>query len=302
MAHIEKVKRKKGFKGVGIFFFGLFFGILFTLGSIAGVGFWAYKNLTLRKIEKITNQKIDIGNESIKNITIEDVVKNVSGIISDIDNYTLGKLEDDLGIVVIGKDGFVGESFYGLDLTPLKKSTKSTIKKDIEDIIGGATMNTIINYMSKTDEELGLFATILNTEITYYYDSSNEKLYTKDNHSAESEVSFKYTIQVENNETQIKIGSNTGWLTVTDEKIDVPFRDVPIEQAFGEFETVSNRLMIGELLGYYEHNGEYYEDSNYTTKVTGFMSTLSKKAVGDLNEEFINNSTIIQQTIVIMKI
>ena len=178
MSEIKKVKRKKGFKPVGIFLFGVLFGFLFTLTAIIGTGFWVYKNLTLNKIEKITKNEIDIGNESIKNLTIEDVVKNISGVVQNLDTYTIEQIEDDFNIVIVGEGGFIKEEMYGLDMTPLKKATKNTIKDVFQDIIGTASMQTVIENLG-SNQDMGMFSTILDTEIEYYYNSVDKKLYAE---------------------------------------------------------------------------------------------------------------------------
>lgn len=288
MTTIPKTKRKKGFKPVGIFLFGMFFGLLFTLGAIFGVGFWAYKNLTLNKIEKITKNEIDIGNESIKNVSLETIIKNVSGIVKNIDTYTIGQLEKDFEITIIGENGYIPETLYGLDLTSLRNSTKNTISDDLEKIIDGASLDTVINYMKLTDDELGMFGTIINTDITYYYNPADRTLYAKYDESSATpyteKVGFDYTIDGN------KIDICGKKYTLTDNKITISFRNVPIEQAFSDFNAVTDNLKVYKVLGYYENSGKYYTDSGYTNEVTGFMATIAGKNVNDLDQDFIDNT------------
>jgi len=275
----ERIVRKKGWAKIGIFSLGLFFGFLMTIGSIVGVGFWAYKNLNLNKIEKITNKSIDIGNESIKKITIEDIVSNISGITSD-KNYTIAKLEDDFGITIIGEDGFIPDELYGLDLTSLKQCTLKTLDNGFEDIFGSATINTFLSFLEQSDEELGMFANIINTKIDYYYDSTNNKLC--EDEGLNTEVKFEYEI-VDN---QVKLESDKdNTYTIENNKISVPFRTVAIESAFSSFDKVTDNLQIYKILDYHynSNDGRYYEDENHKKELTGFMKILAPKSISDLS-------------------
>ena len=288
MSEIKKVKRKKGFKPVGIFLFGVLFGFLFTLTAIIGTGFWVYKNLTLNKIEKITKNEIDIGNESIKNLTIEDVVKNISGVVQNLDTYTIEQIEDDFNIVIVGEGGFIKEEMYGLDMTPLKKATKNTIKDVFQDIIGTASMQTVIENLG-SNQDMGMFSTILDTEIEYYYNSVDKKLY------AEYDGEY-YSTPLEDNlysldGDKVKVGAIS--YDVTDGKISIAFKNVPISQAFNDFDKVTSSLEVGELLGYEKVGNIYYTDSTQTTKVSGAMKVIASKTIDDLsNENTINNLKI----------
>lgn len=275
----ERIVRKKGFAKIGTFFLGLFVGIVVCLGSLVGVGFWAYKNLTLNKIEKLTNSNIDVGNESIKKLTLEDVVANISKITQK-DSYTIGEIEEDFGITIIGKDGFVGEDFYGLDLTPLKNSTFDSLSKDVEDVIGNANINTFLSYLKQEDEDLGLFATILNSKITYYYNSSTSKLCSDE--LMNTEVPFDY--EIENG--KVKLNSNKDVLyDIEDNKIKVEFRYIALDSAFSSFDKVTDSLEIYEVLDYHynSNDGKYYEDSSFTKPLTGFMKILASKSIKDLS-------------------
>lgn len=288
MSEVKKVKRKKGFKPVGIFLFGVLFGFLFTLTAIIGTGFWVYKNLTLNKIEKITKNEIDIGNESIKNLTIEDVVKNISGVVQNLDTYTIEQIEDDFNIVIVGEGGFIKEKMYGLDMTPLKKATKNTIKDVFQDIIGTASMQTVIENLG-SNQDMGMFSTILDTEIEYYYNSVDKKLY------AEYDGEY-YSTPLEDNlysldGDKVKVGAIS--YDVIDGKISIAFKNVPISQAFNDFDKVTSSLEVGELLGYVKVGNIYYTDSTQTTKVSGAMKVIASKTIDDLsNENTINNLKI----------
>lgn len=284
MTTVPKTKTKKGFKGIGLFLFGMFFGLIFTLASLIGVGFWAYKNLNLARIEKLSKTEINVSTD-IKKITIEDIVNNVSAIVKNIDSYTISQLEDDFDIVIIGENGIISNSYYGIDLTRLKNSTKSTFKNDFMKIINNVTLDTLLEFLNTDDSQLGAFSSVINTNIEYYYNEADGHLYSDAAYSKLCD--FDYTIENNN----VTIGNSNTVYPITDNKIAVAFRNIPIESAFNSFDNVTNNLEIGELLGYYKFEEDYYTDENHTpsNKVTGFISTISKKKIGELNSEFINN-------------
>ena len=283
MASINKVKHKKGFKDIWIFLFGLLFGFIFTIAGLVGVGFWAYNNLTIKKVEKLTNNDFGLPAE-INTLTLKTLVGNAMEIEDNIDTYTIEDLENDFDIVVIGEDGLIPNSLYGLDLTSLRKSNKNTIESDIEKIIESASLNTFISYMDKSDEELGIFATIINTKVDYYFNSVDNKLYTNSDYS--TLVGFDY--KVENN--NIKIGSNSTTYAIENGKISVPFRTVPIEQAFTKFDSVTNNLKLYEILDYTKDGDKYYTDETKTNEITGVLKTLADKTIKEIsNEDTFNN-------------
>lgn len=275
----ERIVRKKGWAKIGIFTLGILFGFLLTIGSIVGVGFWAYKNLTIRKIEKLTNNTFDIGNDSIKKITIEDVVSNISGITSD-KNYTIEKLEEDFGITVVGDGGFIPNELYGLDLTPLKQCTLKTLDDGVEDIFATANINTFLNFLEQSDEELGMFANILNTKIDYYYNQTDNKLYEDE----ELTVLAKFDYEITDNQVTLDSDKDNPY-AITDNKISVQFRHIGIESAFNSFDKVTDNLKIYEVLDLYESEGVYYEDEAHTKKVNGVLNAIAGKTISSLNDE-----------------
>lgn len=284
MEKIEKTKRKKGFKPVGIFLFGMFFGLLFTLGAIAGVGFWAYNNLTLDKLG------IEVGSESVEKKTIKELASSVTGIMKNIDTYTIGQMEEDFDIVIVGKGGFIAETMYGLDMTPLKNATKDTLKDTFQDIIGTATMQTVIENLGEATE-LGLFDTIMDTEVEFYFNSSDNKLYAtlKDGSYSDPVDEKLYELT---DDDKIKMGTIS--YTINSGKIVASFRNVPIKQSFNDFEKVTKTLQIYKVLGYSEKSGNYYTDEACTDKVTGLMSTIAGKTIEELDQDFIDNLTLVE--------
>ena len=285
----ERIVKKKGFAKIGVFFLGILFGFIFTIGALVGTGFWAYKNLTLNKIEKLTNSKIDVGNDSIKKITLEDVVSNISGIAND-KNYTIEKMENDFGITIIGEGGFVSDEFYGLDLTPLKQSTFKNLKSGIEDIVGNANINTFLSFLEQDDDELGVFANILNSEIDFYYNSITQKLYKTDEYT--TEVPFDY--EIDGNQVKLNSDKDTTY-TIENNILSVPFRKVAIESAFSSFDKVTDNLQIYELLDYHynSNNGRYYEDEFFSKELDGFMKTLAPKTIKEISSSsFFDNLKI----------
>lgn len=64
------------------FLFGVLFGIILVIGSVAAGGYWAYNNLTIGHIESLTNQNFEfIAAESeLRTKAIKDYITEFKGI------------------------------------------------------------------------------------------------------------------------------------------------------------------------------------------------------------------------------
>lgn len=290
MSHIQKVKRHKGFKSVGIFLFGTFFGLIITLLTLFFLGLWAYNNLNLKKVEKITNQKINVSS-SIKDVTIKDIVKNVSGIVSNLDTYTIGDLEQDFDITIIGGDGFIPAEKYGIDFTSLRQSTFDSLEEDLTKLVDNITLYSVTDAMDLNTSNLGMFETILNETMTYYYNYSFDQnnVYTLPINNSNTEVAFEVKpVDASGNayagtgDVYLKIGSYTTEKVQTNDSINIPFQYVPVKSAFNDFDSVINNLKLHEVLEYEKIDNEYYYNGQ---KVTGILATLADTNIGDLSSE-----------------
>ena len=265
----ERVRTKGGFKGFGVFILGWFVGFLCTILILAGVGYWAYTSLSVKKIEKWTKTDIT-NNEGIEALTIKKAVGIVQGITSnDPDAYTIAKLEEDFGVKLLD------DTLYGISLETLKNSPIKNLKQAFDDTIDTATFNNILSFMEVDESELGLLNTVLDSEVTYYV--NNGKLYTNDTHT--TEVDFNYTI--EGDTVKFSNGSHT----IASGKITPRLSDLPLKTAMASMSNVTEDLKIYEVLGYTREG----EEGNYTykdgeTTITGIMNTLAGYTVGDLSD------------------
>ena len=151
-----KVVKKGGF---GSFLFGFLFGIIVVIGAVVGVGFYAYKNLTLSTVEGTIGTNIPV-NEEVKNKSLESLIKLTVDLVTDQNTLTLEKIENSFGIVecvtgntipvAIKKDGNKLTYIYSsseitsdcLDISHLKTTKISELGNEI---------STFINKLSLED-------------------------------------------------------------------------------------------------------------------------------------------------------
>lgn len=271
----ERIKTKRGFKGIGIFILGWFVGFVCTILILAGVGYWAYTSISVGKVEKWTKTDIAGDNEDIKSLTLQDVVGIAMGVAKGSNEYTLAKFEEDFGLKLLG------DSLYGINLDKLKNAPIKELKTALDSTIDSANFNNVLSFMGVEDADLGLLKTVLDTKITYYI--NNNKLYTSDNYDIE--VGFEYSI--EGNVVKFSNGSHT----VSSNKITARLRDLPLTTAMMSMQDATNSLKIYEVLGYEREGNEnnyVYKDNG--VEVTGIMKTLAGYSVSDLsNADTFNN-------------
>ena len=83
--------------GFGTFILGTFFGGVLTIGAIAGAGYWAYKSLSVEKVEGIIGQEIGV-DEKLKKLTLADLTALATDVATNPQNYTLKKMAEDFSI------------------------------------------------------------------------------------------------------------------------------------------------------------------------------------------------------------
>jgi len=271
----ERVRSKHGFKGFGTFILGWFIGFICTILIIAGVGYWAYTSISVKKIEKWTKTNIAGDNKGLRNLTLQDAVNIAMGIAKGSDEYTLAKFEEDFDLKIFG------DSLYGISLDKLKNSPIKEFKTAINETIDSATFNNILSFMDVNEENLGLLKKVLDGEVVYYI--NDNKLCTEEN-DASTEVEFDYTIEG----STVKF-SNTSH-TISSGKISPRFRDLPLSTAMTSMTDATKGLKIYEILEYhYDTSTEkYYQDySNgiYSNPVSGVMGAIAGYTIDDLADQ-----------------
>ena len=86
--------RKGGF---GTFVLGAVVGSVLTIGALAGTGYWAYKNLSVEKVEQITKQDFGVGEEFSK-VTIEQLVNFGVDLSKNSNTYTIEDVASKLSL------------------------------------------------------------------------------------------------------------------------------------------------------------------------------------------------------------
>ena len=92
----EKVVRKHSF---GAFILGFLLGFIFLFVAVAGVGFYAYKKVSINQIEKTTKIEIPVY-DHLKNKPLEKVISLAVDLAKDKEDLTLNKIEETFGFVV----------------------------------------------------------------------------------------------------------------------------------------------------------------------------------------------------------
>lgn len=98
--------RKKA--SITSFLFGVLFGILLVIGSVAYGGYWVYNNLSIDKFESLTGQQISfIESESqLRTLTLKDII----GRVQAIPEMTFGQFRQDYGIQLPPEMSFIFEA------------------------------------------------------------------------------------------------------------------------------------------------------------------------------------------------
>lgn len=270
----DKPKRKKRF---GIFILGWFVGFICTILILAGVGFWAYNNVSIKTIEKWTKSDIT-NNEDIENKTVKDWVTILNAIgKTDAGAYTIAKFEEDFNVKLFNSD-----KIYGFDLTKIRNSPITQLKTAIDDTISDTTFTNVLSFLKMEQDELGMLSTVLNSEKDYFIHEG--KLYTDKTYA--KQVDFKYTINGDN----IEIANGT--YPIVEKSIDgsdyrvvaMCLSNLPLDSALANVEDATKDLAIWEVLGYTRTGTapDYvYKDNG--VEVTGIMASLAKYSVGDLS-------------------
>lgn len=271
-------ERKGGTRGFGKFILGWFVGFICTILILAGVGYWAYTHVSIKKIEKWAKTDI-INNEDIENKTIKDWVAILTAVgKTDTSAYTIAKFEEDFNVKLFNSD-----KIYGFDLTKIRNSPLTQLKNAVDETIEDTTFTNVLDFLEMDRNELGLLNTVLNSNKYYYV--HNGKLYTDKEHT--NEVNFKYTISG----TSIEVANGTYSIvekTIGEDTysvVEMCLSNLPIDTALANMEDATKDLAIWEVLGY-ERTGTapnyIYKDGG--VEVTGIMASLAKYSVGDLSD------------------
>lgn len=249
--------------GVGKLFLGIFLGFLLCLGIIFGVGWYAYKNVSIQWINKTFKTDINVSDE-VNNKTIEELILSASGALNNIDTYTLNDLKKDFGLSVDDK-------LMGIDITDLKDVPIKEISNKAQDKFSNISADELKDVVDLTDMNL-----ILNKTNTYYV--YGDKLYTDELHTKEvnkNDISYKLT------STTVEIKGQTR--TIEAGKVSFELRYLPLTKAFGDFmNTMGDKITVGELVD---------KENGFGVELPEYLHNTSEKRAKTINElsDVVNN-------------
>lgn len=152
----------KAKSGVGKFLLGWLFGIIFTLGAVAGLGFWMYKNMTVKSVENLTGADITFMEEQAKEKTIEQLVNVIINVSSSSGDLTIEQGFDELGLKLSSLFEVEGEGesrvykFKGLNVTPIVKGRFGEIGNNAQTVVNTLTLQNIVDIFNVTLPNISL--------------------------------------------------------------------------------------------------------------------------------------------------
>ena len=152
----------KAKSGVGKFLLGWLFGIIFTLGAVAGLGFWMYKNMTVKSVENLTGAEIAFMEEQAKEKTIEQLVNVIINVSSSSGDLTIEQGFDELGLKLSSLFEVEGEGesrvykFKGLNVSPIVKGRLSDIGTNAQTVVNSLTLQNIVDVFNVTLPNISL--------------------------------------------------------------------------------------------------------------------------------------------------
>lgn len=152
----------KAKSGVGKFLLGWLFGIIFTLGAVAGLGFWMYKNMTVKSVENLTGADLTFMEEQAKEKTIEQLVNVIINVSSSSGDLTIEQGFDELGLKLSSLFEVEGEGesrvykFKGLNVSPIVKGRFSDIGTNAQTVVNSLTLQNIVDVFNVTLPNISL--------------------------------------------------------------------------------------------------------------------------------------------------
>ena len=152
----------KAKSGVGKFLLGWLFGIIFTLGAVAGLGFWMYKNMTVKSVENLTGAEIAFMEEQAKEKTIEQLVNVIINVSSSSGDLTIEQGFDELGLKLSSLFEVEGEGesrvykFKGLNVSPIVKGRFGEIGTNAQTVVNTLTLQNIVDVFNVTLPNISL--------------------------------------------------------------------------------------------------------------------------------------------------
>ncbi|MBR1987862.1 MAG: hypothetical protein IKA36_02360, partial [Clostridia bacterium] len=264
----SKIKvERKGKGGTGKFFLGLFLGIILGLGAVFGVGFFAYKKLSVTFLRKKFGIDIDLGNDKLNDMVIEDWVSNAVDLMSDVDNLSLNDLEVKFGISL-------GNDVSGIDISDLKDVGLKKFEDAVKDKFNNISAKELEGAI-EFDEDVNK---ILNKNSTYYYNDTDNKLYEEAEYTTKAD--FDYTID----SGKVKIKHFEDLFTINAGKVELTLKYLPLTKALGRYTSnLGETITLGELESDFNVDlPSYFDNVDRSTKINELESAIDDLYVYEL--------------------
>ena len=133
-----RVKRG-GWSGFFLFLFGILCGIII----VGLVGVWAFKSVSITKVEGWFNVKIDLGSANgLKDMTMEELVALGIDYGGNINNVTLQDIENDFGITI-------SSPISGIDISELKTKPIMSLDEHLDLITDQVTFGKLEGWFDE---------------------------------------------------------------------------------------------------------------------------------------------------------
>ena len=152
----------KAKSGVGKFLIGWLFGIIFTLGAVVGLGYWMYKNMTVKSVENLTGAEVGFMEDQAKDKTIEELVNVIINVSSSSGTMTIEEGFDELGIKlsslfeVTGEGAYRVYKFKGLDVSAIVKGKFGDIGANAQTVVNSLTLQNLVDVFKITLPNISL--------------------------------------------------------------------------------------------------------------------------------------------------
>ncbi len=289
----EKPKRRG--RGTGKFFLGWFLSLIFNLGLLVGLGFWAYKNVTISGVEKTFGFEIGVLSADAKHMTVESLIGKVVDVATNYDEMTLEEIADGVGIglremlTVEGTGDNRTYAYKSIDIT-------AVIKGKLNE--AGANMETILDDLSLANIEDAFGISLPN----YEFLNALKNTPINDIGSATDGIFDSYTL----NKLSTEFGLTFNNVEMLSSLLDTPFSELPAEMKnltvsdvldttgatgvlnaikgykINELGTKINTIKLGELFDSATINGNSVLKALQNSTINGLSDAIDGLTVADV--------------------
>ena len=287
MSNENQVIVKKG--GFGKFLLGFFLGFIFFFVAVAGVGFYAYKKVSIKNIENTIGISIPVY-EELKTKPLEKVINLTIDLAKDRDSLTLSKVEDTFGImssltgntIPVGikntTSGFVyvysaddlDETY--LDISLFSNTKVSALFNEAKDFATNLSLSDLQKLATFTLPDIAIINNVKNLPLMEALEQINQSL------------NFE-TLTLRDLNTQFGIDL-TGVDAIKD-FLDIPFNG----EGNNNLAYALNNAKIANFVGLSQQTDETDKAYEYRLQQAGIMGAIAKYKISELQTN-VNNLTL----------